>query len=263
MSVEGAISASARYILISSLQLAVLRVEAAERLEGRRVGGRERQHPLVGGDRAGPVLQLLFEDLGVAVNQRHHLLGVSREGRLGLVELDQLLPLAGALVQPLQVAHGGEVVVLQLEHALQALDGAGQVAQPVFVDRRHAVERLHLLLAVLRLHQVLLVHRDQVGPAVELLVEAAERLLRRQVAGREQQALVVAGDRLVGAIEPLLQHLARLVDAGGALLRVVERLRLGLVAGEQPGPVLHAVVELAQARQRGGVARHLRSRIAW
>ena len=102
-------------------------LDAFERAQGRRVIRLNVEDLAVQLDRAIDVAQVLLVQLGDAVLVAHRFGRVGRELGLVLQNAEQLLPVAGSLVEHVQTAQCGEVVRVELEHLLVGIDRAAHV----------------------------------------------------------------------------------------------------------------------------------------
>ena len=128
--------------------LAVL--DALEGGQRRRVIGLNVEDLAIQLDRAIDVVEVLLVQLGDPILVADRFGRVGRQLGLVLQDAEQLLPVAGGLVQDVETAERRQVVRIELEHLLVGVDRAVHVRELALVDGADLVEDALLLVGVER-----------------------------------------------------------------------------------------------------------------
>ena len=198
-------------------------------------------------------------DLRRAEQELLALLDVRQHLALALQDVDELGPIARALVDRLDRGRGFDGLRRRLEHALVGLDGAVVVAQLVLLDLSAAEQERDLEVVFLRFVRDLIVERGDLGPLVEATGQAIELGVRGLVARILAHGARERRERGVRVVATDLVQLGDHVEQLDLARRIEGVLRHDLVHADLLGPLAASLVDrLEDVRDRElvlGVAR--------
>ena len=220
-------------------QLVVVKLRLAELANPRQVGGARAW--------VGQILELHFEHL--------------RELAPGALALEDRVqdgrnPLARLAIghQALEAFLCAQVCGARLEDELVVVDRVDDAIEPGLVERGELVREVDRILP-LGFVEISTQQLGKLGPALQPRVQALQRPPRGRVRRIELERLLVAGDRVRGLVEDLLEQEAELqqeVELGPC---IGGRLDALLVERAEILPLLVLGVELLQRGERCGVLR--------
>ena len=199
-------------------------------------------------DRADRILELVVVEVGDPVAERDHLRGIGGEIRFALQDAEQVRPRLGRLVEGIEPGERRQVVGIDLQDALVAVDRLGVVLELLLVDRADLGVETLLLLRVVDDLRLLVVDGEERLPLLEAEVELDELVHGGDVLRIELESLVVDLDRVLGPLEQLLVEGRRAVEVLLLLVEGRQDLRLLQVDLRQ---LLVALVELEEPLERG------------
>ena len=201
-------------------------------------------------DGAVGVAQLLFVDLAhlpVEIDAHRRIVdGVDVPPQ----RLDQLGRAALLPIKPLERLQRRLVPIVDEQDLLERLPRALGLAELLLPRRRHALVQRDALLVGARDVELLLEHVEVVLHVAGLLVQALERLERRDVLRIDRQDLLVRLDGARAVAEPLLVELPDLVLEADDLFGVLDRPRLLRQDLDEVRPLLRGAIEPLERVER-------------
>ena len=228
------------------LEVVGLLGEQLQPVEGLEVVAGQGEDLLAGPHRLGVGVELVVPQLGHAPEQRDPLGRRLRALELLLEQLDDLVVIAGAIVEGGQGPDRGRIAGREVEHLAIQLDRSLRVDLAVAVDLREPLDDLEPLAGVGGPGQLGLLDPDHVVPHARALLDASDLLARARVLGVGRGHPRPRVDGPVDVAEAALADLGQLDELLGEL-GGVERARVA--AGPRAGGLLDLVEDQITERR--------------